>query len=270
MSDVEQIYDLFVAANPVPDDRAITADPQPFTDAEPTHRTRMFVRRADQRHQRSWPRAVAAAALAVVAAGAVWGWWSASRPLQPAEPSDPATTVGALALQAVEEWLVALEAGDMDEVLARSGPATRSIEDRRVHEWAAAFSTHGLPTIIDECAIVPPAIEPISVRCRATSSDPVAAELGVVEMVAPFIVVDGLVDWQAYRGGDLASVNAAYAQYLTLFDPTGLEAFCRPAAYEPGTFVQNGGLALTGECAALVAPLAEQVAEWVRNGRPAP
>ena len=70
------------------------------------------------------------------------------------------------------------------------------------------------------------------------------------------------------RRGNISDVNDAYATYLLLFHTAEYEARCLPAAFPPGSVIGDRGLALTGVCADLAAPLAADVVEWIRDGRP--
>jgi len=91
---------------------------------------------------------------------------------------------------------------------------------------------------------------------------------GVAEVVAPFDYNNGLITWRPYTGGNISVVNDAYSSYLRMFHTAEYEASCSPAAYTPGTVIQDRGPALTGECAQLAAPLAADVVRWISDGRP--
>lgn len=269
MTNADQVFEMFAAANPVPDEEHLRSEaPPPVRDATTPLASLAPVRTIEPGRPR-W-HLVAAAMLIVIGTGGAWAWITRTSDPQPARPPDTATTIETRALRAVEVWLSSIESGNVDAVMELSGLATRDREDRRVHEWAAGFAAAGVPTVVTDCRVITSTVSSAAVECRATVMHPVAAELGLPELVAPFSYADGLVDWQPYRGGDLGAINAAFAAYASAYEPEQFELSCRPAAYEPGTFIQNGGVALTGECAALLAPLAEDVAQWLREGRPAP
>jgi hypothetical protein len=185
-----------------------------------------------------------------------------------AEPESAEDSLRREAVSAAEEWLAALNAGAIDQVIERSGPGARSQADQRVHEWQAGLAAAGMPIQVEACDVVSVTGSIARVECNVRLGDLVAMELNVAELVAPFDYSDGLITWRPYTGGSISDVNDAYASYLRLYHATEFDARCSPAAYAPGTIIQDRGLALTGECADLAAPLAADVAQWLRDGRP--
>ena len=127
-----------------------------------------------------------------------------------------------------------------------------------------------MPTQVKFCEVREIVGETAMVDCDVSLGDAVAVELAVSELVAPFQYEAGLVSWRPYQGGDISLVNGAYSNFLRMFHSVEYEDVCSPASYVPGTVVQDQLLALTGECADLAAPLADEVVQWIRDGRPNP
>lgn len=195
--------------------------------------------------------------------------WPDRPVLQPvAEPPSPEEVLRRNAVSAAEAWLAALITGDIDRVMALSGPGARSEADRRVHEWQAGLAAEGMPIEVQGCLVASVFGSMARVECHVRLGDLVAIELSIAELVAPFDYTNGLITWRPYTGGNISDVNDAYASYLRSFHTPEYEAHCSPAAYTPGTMIRDRGLALTGECAQLAAPLAADIAQWIRDGRP--
>ncbi len=268
MTDPNVVFAKFVAANPVPDVSGID-EPRPDVTAIISG---AGARSATPRPTAPAPRrgawAAAAAFLLVLALGGLFLAWPDRPVSQPAAPPSPEEVLRQDAVSAVANWLAALNAGDIDRVMALSDLGARSEADRRVHEWQAGFATEGTPIDVQGCVAASVAGATARVECNVRLGDPVAIELGVAELVAPFDYNDGLITWRPYTGGNVSDVNDAYSSYLRLFHTAEYEARCSPAAYTPGTVIQDRGLALTGECAQLAAPLAADVVRWIRDGRP--
>lgn len=286
MTAPDVVFAEFVQANPVPDVADLAglrpevttlplSDPA-AVDGWASDELVSAVRQQPPR--RAW---LAAAALlsVIVIVGVVAAWPSqpgvqvGSRDPEGAasEVAEPQTAEDALrlaAVAAVEEWIAALDAGDIDRVLALSGESARSDADRRMYEWLVAWADAGLPVETDGCEAASMVASMVRVECDVRLSDPVAGLLGLADLVGPFDHRDGLVTWQPWVGGDIGELNNAWASYLRTFHPAAYEAQCSPAAYEPGTVVASRGLALTADCAELAMPLAEDVADWVAAGMP--
>jgi len=269
MSNPDVVFARFVAANPAPDPNPVPGTlPSADVILDSIHRPRRGrVEPGPGRRRRGWALALVSF-LVVVSVGVGLNWLRG-------EPDSDATlnaseTTKRDAVSTAERWLDAVNRGDIDTAMELSAPATNTLADRRVNEWLAGFAAHGMPTRVITCQVVEASVDRASVECQIRLSDPVSVETGQSELVAPFLFEDGLVAWQPYRGGDISQVNAAYSDYLRQFHATDYERVCAPDAYESGSVVQDRLLALTGECAELAAPLADEVAQWIRDGRPLP
>lgn len=272
----DEVFAMFASANPV---STLERDAAPIPAVEDVLRSP--TRAGAQRRLeplvapvgRRWLVAAAAFALVVIAVGLSLALVR-SDPVAPVAPTtttlDPLVAVAADAEAAAAEFLAAIAAGDIDAVMALSTPDASSVSDRRVHEFLAAFAAAGMSATTGECAAEQVTPSSALVRCAVTSGDVVAAELNEAEVVFPFRYQDGLLAWQQFEGADFGAVNRAYADYLRLFRPVEYEAVCSPGAYAPGSIVQSSLLALTGECGELVASVADEVATWIGDGRPAP
>lgn len=111
----------------------------------------------------------------------------------------------------------------------------------------------------------------IEVGCEVTSSDPVHAAFGVADIVAQFRVTeDGTISWVPgpWERGDSRTANRADSDYLRTFHDAEFREACSPLQHEAGTIHSSSNLALTAACAELWAPLSDDVAQWVRDGRP--
>ena len=269
MTDPDVVFAKLVDANPVPSiadvDEAVPAVAAILSGAPATTGRLQDVTPARPR----WAWVAAAAVVLVVAVGGLF----LARRDQPAtqiatEPPSPEEALGQDAVSTTEVWLAALNAGDIDRVMALSDPATRTEADRRVHEWQAGLAAAGMPIEVRACGVASVVGSVARVECAVRLGDLVAVELGVADLVAPFGYNDGLIAWRPYTGGNISDVNDAYSSYLQLFHTAEYEARCSPAAYPPGGVVQDRGLALTGECAQVAAPLAADIAQWISDGRP--
>ncbi len=287
MSHPDDVFAAFIDANPVPD-VAVLEGGRPsaelfLSDLErrgtvmkTTEGRRIPPDFGDQPSRRlsappgRWLVAAAAFAAVLAVGGIWWAVTAGNRGPEPAQPP-PEDTVGPEALTQAEAWLAALNAGDVESILAIAGSSQADVDDRRMYEYHAVFATSGRPsTTVHGCEIESANDRLAIVNCRVTLNDPVAAAVGLGELISPFTYFNDALTWQPFEGGDIGLVNRAYAEYLQLFRPAEYEAACSPLAYEPGSVVQNGGIALTGECAELQTPLSDAVADWVEQGRPQP
>lgn len=268
MTAPDTVFAFFVEANPVPDESAMSAAPPPAN----TVVMQPQVSRTASTTRAPLARRGMLVAVATFAAVAVLGalWLIGPARNRTSEPASPEELMSRRAIAAVEAIVTARNEGDVDRVLALSTPAPASgaLSARRVQEFQAGFAAAGMPTLVRSCeTTVAPAVL-VAGECLIELTDPVAAELGAAEQVAPFRFENGLVTTLEYRGDSLLAVNRAYSEYLRSFFPEEYSTACQPGAYEPGSIVQSELLALTGECAAVAAPLADEVAEWIRAGRP--
>ena len=196
---------------------------------------------------------------------------------QPDVTNDPATVNSEAArvdaaIVTTETFLAAINSGDVDRLISMSNPeATDLVKDRSMWELNAVMTTSGYELEVGACA--PSLVTElfVAVACDITFTDPVFAAEGVSALVFPIWVFnDGTTAWRPMQGGDFSAANRDYADYLRTFHTSEYEAVCSPSAYELGSINSDGGLALTGDCAQLYVPLALDVAEWVRDGKPLP
>lgn len=283
----ETVYGLLVEANPVPDPSAIAVqrNTQPSRPDDGS-KTMLTVEPKTQHSSRKNPHnrgrlvAIAASVALIVAIGALLLARDDTEPSEPAGPvvtgdadvATPATREEA-AVATATDFYQAVSVGDVDTAIAMSNPEYTDLEkDRQMWEMNAVTATEGEPWTIGSC-------EPtasvnslfIEIGCEVMINDPVWQVLGVSELVAPVRVFDDLTTvWRPFEGADFGAANRAYAEYLRIFHATEYDAVCSPAAYEQGAATQSSGLALTGPCAEVWVPLADEVAQWVADGRPQP
>lgn len=270
MTNPEVVFARFVAANPVPDPIALHSQGPDADDMvamlNDTMPTALPLSSSGWPRRRSWLAAVAAFMVIVgLSAASIW----IGDPSEPAS-TDPVEFVRHDAITKAEQWIVAVNAGEIEHVMSMSSPNSTSVADQRVHEWVAGFAAQGMPVQVQSCEVSTATSQDAIVECQVRLTDAVATHLGVAELTAPFRYSGGLLAWQPYMGADIGEVNDAYSTYLRLYHPTEYETVCAPAAYEAGSIVQDKGLALTGACAELAAPLADEIVLWIREGRPGP
>lgn len=269
MTDTEIVIRELEIANPVPDPSALhrlrPAVEEMLAAAKGSGEQLRLARPATSINS-GWMVAVASFVV-VLGLGAAFVWMMSPSTTEPADRIDQ---IERDAVAAAEQWLDATNRGDVARVMALSSPTSRDVSDQRMYEWLAGLAENGMPVEVDACVAVNATEQAASVECRVRLGDLVAVELGLSELTAPFLFSDGFVAWQPYRGGDISQVNRAYSNYLSQYHRDEYEAACFISAYERGSVVFDGGLALTGECAELAAPLADEVVQWIRDGRPAP
>lgn len=278
----DAVFDLLVAADPVPDPGARPgidpSAPPPWSSsphapvlefvAEPTPTPAEAARR-----RLRWATAAAAAAIVVAAVAALTIDRGGRTPIDRADESAPTPaptlTREAQAVETAERFYDALNAGDVETMVAMTNPDFSVVDaDRRMWEMNAVRATGGAPWTIGACEPVSVGTS-IEVACEVTIGDPVFAELGVDELIAPVRVFDDQTTrWLPFRGGDFEAANRAYAEYLQAYRSDDYDDVCDPAAHDPGTINASGGLALTAECGELWGPLDDDVAQWIRDGRP--
>lgn len=283
----EAVYTLLVEANPVPDPADETmrpvlerlrptpvrsetmqlTTPRPVDSASPTPRRSRLI------------AAAAATTIAIVAIGAVVLTRDDTEPAEPASPPPtdatdrlPPVVSHEVAIDTARVYLDAFSRGDVDTALAMTDDGVPSLEaERNIVEMWAVLDRILEPAATYEACSASDALGWIEVRCDATVNDPVAIELGVDQGVWPIRVNDDLtVRWLPIEGVEFSQSNWAYSDYLRAYHPTEYEVACQPGAYEVGTIHANANLALTGACAELFVPLADDVVQWIRDGRPEP
>lgn len=280
----EAVYQLLVDANPVPapderGDRSMS-DLRDHLGSEPmyTLETETVHPAADPNDRR--PRrfvALAAAAAAIIAIGAlvlaVTARDTADPEPVPADqvaPPPPSRTDRAIATASA--FYQAVHAGDVATVLAMSNEQyTDPVADEQMWEMNATLIENGESRTIRSCEPLDVVELFVEVGCTVTTDEPVWNELGTTEYVAPVRVFDDQsTQWLPIIDSPFAGPNRAYAEYVQAYLPEMYDAVCDPLVYEPGTVVQDGGLALTAECAEVWAPIGDDVARWIAEGRPMP
>ncbi len=198
------------------------------------------------------------AELMVAVAADVAAWIEAGRPALDA-PTEESR------VEAAQAFMEAIAAGDVEAVVALSSPdGTVRDADRRMWEFLAT-SYEEYPIEVQGCAADPAADGgAVRVVCDVVDSSPVAAVVGLTETRWPFLVYDnGGVLWRPAEP-DLAPIPRAFTEYLQIHDPDAYRDHCD---FSTG-INYNGGLALTGECAAVITPITQDVADWILAGRP--
>lgn len=283
----ETAYALLVDANPVPDPGTVpttrlerVASPHPGSTPMLTLEQETHSPSTKEPNRRGWLVAAAAAVIAVVAIGVVALTRDDPEPVQPAVPvitaDDDAlpapSTRESDAIATGAAFYRAAVAGDVDNVLAMSNPEfTDAAADRQMWEMIAVTTSVGEPWTIDDCSQIGSDSLSVEVGCDVHINDPVWEALDVADLVAPVRVFDDQsTQWRPFRGADFSAANRTYAEYLSAFHAAEYDAVCNPTAYELGTIILDGGLALTASCAELWVPLASDVAGWIDNGQPQP
>jgi hypothetical protein len=259
----DTVFAYFVDANPVLDE-SIPGGAIPSLD--PDNQTRVALTPPGPRVPRRGLLVAAAAFVAVMVTAVALVLFSL-RSTDP-QPADPEELLLNEAVVAIEDYFAAIEAGDVDAAMAHLAEHERTVVNRTVHEWRSAVAAAGMPQTIKACDLEAVSMTRVEGRCTLLLNDPVADELGAGEQVARFTYESGLLTESAFEGESIGKVNASYSEYVRTFHEDEYNAVCQPGAYEPGTFVQSELLALTGECATFVAPLADDVVAWLRAGRP--
>ncbi len=289
----ETVYDLLVAANPVPD-RNVEAKSssafgtssrprEPWSEPMQTIEPDLIVTPTEEPpSRRRWIAAAAAAAFVALAitAGLLASNRDDDQPVITSDDADqsedaaPAETAEAAridaALSVASTYHATFNAGDVDGLVALSNPDyTNVTADRAMYEMNAVIIAANGPWTIGECRSTDVTSLFVEVECDVVVSDPVFETLGLAELRSPLRVFDdGTVTWVPFRGVDFGLANGAVSDYLREYDPVGYEAVCSPAAYETGSVNSDRGLALTQSCAELWAPLATDIATWIDEGRP--
>jgi len=291
MSRPDAVFAAFVEANPVPDESAISDDRRSATRflgtlerggtpmseiteirGEHDESASVIEQRNEKRRRPPGGRWMAAAAafLGVLLVGGFVYALVTSGDAEPAQPPDPVEVAETEALALARSWVTAMGEGDVDTILAMAREDQKDLANRRLYEFQAVFASFGMGGDLQGCEIASSVPGYVFVECTVVESDPVARAVGVSEVTVPFRYSVGSLTWQPFEDAEFSLVNEAYAEYMSLYHPAQYESVCSPDAYEPRAIVTDAGRALTGECAAVEAPLAEDIAQWVRDGRPQP
>lgn len=284
----ERVYALLVEANPVPEPdaylEAMIADQGSLRLVDSRRenmKTQEPIRELtpESPAKRPWMAAAAAAIVIVLAIGVV-AWLAGSGDEAPVVDEVPPTTAvietasAAEALAATEAFFAALSAGDIDAVARITNPGGNASEaDRRMWGFNAALFAAGYEWGVGACtATTNPAGSRVAVECPYSVGFPPFIALGITDLVSPFdyLTDSGELRWSEFEGADFSSGNAATADYLRTFHLADYDAFCAPTAYETGGVVQDRGLSLTPECAAVIIPLMDDLVAWIESGQPDP
>ncbi len=279
MSTTEQIYELLIQANPVPHPDALLPDlPTAAPNLHVLDPGRSPMQTQDKvtpipstQPRKRWVPAVAAAAAVVIIIAAVTlvldrtGDDPAPVVDTPAPELDPNAEREAAAVAAVERFHAAINAGDMETIVALAQPDEA---DLQMFESNAAMAAE-YPQEVRRCVAAITTEELVRVECEVVMSAPVFVALGVGELVFPWqVYADGLVEWRPWEGVDPGEINRAYRDYLRLHHLEAYEEVCDPSRYTFGTINFDGGMAFTAPCAELQLSVEEDVAAWIEAGRP--
>lgn len=292
MNSPERVYALLVEADPVPDPETLAATPEEATSPhlhvvdprrdpmQTDERVRTLKPRPPGR--RRWIPALVAGLAVVVAVVAAVVLLRSDEAVPPAEEPQPAPTLEeesvrmADAEAKIDVLIEAIAADDIDAVEEVVEPEGELIErDRNMYEYLAVVETAGYGYGSADCNAVtdPSRRQFVTVICDVTVADPVAEELDSERLAIPWRVwADGHIDWLPAEGVGYEPANRAYAEYLRAFYPTEYEQTCDLIPYlSAGISAQDAfGLALTRECAQFATPHADEVVQWIRDGRPTP
>lgn len=219
---------------------------------------------------RRWALATAAVLLLIGLLAVAVAARDSGEPELPADDPIPTPTREEIAVDTAVRFWTAVNTGDVDTAIEMSyGDETDLGADRELWELHAAAIAAGETRTIRSC-------EPgwvnrlfVEVECTIVIDEPVYAFFDTTEYVNPAKVYDdGSVAWEPTIGRPYTEPNRAYAEYLRTFHPDEYAAVCDPTAYQPGSIVNDSGLALTRACGELAMPLADDVAAWLAAGRP--
>ena len=297
-----RILDLVAGIDPVPDESALLAGEGEFEatrrlvkersimlqpaieTTEPDEHGRRtsesdvpFDELAARRRNRIWVTAVAlsAAAAVVLVVAIVGGAFDSAGESDVVDSPDTDVTVdseeaafAAEAMDAAESYLAALDSGDVDTLMELAAPSDSLDADRLMWEFNAAFSERGMGLTTTGCEQQMGNDQVVVIECTSISADPVQLALGVEEQVSPVYYRENGLEWGPAYGDGLADASRAFRTYLSDRYPDEYDAVCDPTGYDARSINQNAGLALTGPCGEFAATHAEEVAQWIRDGRP--
>lgn len=274
----ERIYALLVEANPVhdPDELLERLEHQGsrlhlVESRRPAMQTEERFDTSQRARATPWRRGLGIALVSLVAVIAVAVAVIAINSNEPAVTADEQVPSTQRALDAVEAFVAALSRGDIDAVEAVMEPSGElSAADRAMWGFNAELFAAGRGFDMGTCtAEAPEGATLIAVACDITFGDSLHAQLGLDRLVMPFQYFSdsGRLGWRPFQGGDFSALNRASVEYLRAFHTPEYEASCDPSKFEFGTVNFDQGLALTPECGRLIAPLVDDIAKWVADGR---
>ncbi len=169
----------------------------------------------------------------------------------------------------IESLAAALEDGDVDAYLALLQTSLSDPERDRAAFFAISAPMH---VLLDQCEVLSTSSFMSEAMCPAEIRDPVRLEFGPADGVLGLVrygdglspVGDGTTDVRQYTDS-----STAYAAYLQQYLPDEYAASCDPDGYDREIRYEYG-VTLTPECGELLTTVADDVAEWVREGQPAP
>lgn len=167
----------------------------------------------------------------------------------------------------IEALATALDEGDVEAYLDLLQPSLSDSERDRAAYFFVAAPVH---LLVDECEILTVSGFVSEAICPAEITDPIRLEFGPSEGQLDLVrygdglspIGDGTLDASQYTNSSLAS-GAYLEQYL----PSEYASACDPSGYDREVRYEYG-VTLTPECGKLVAEVADEVAQWVRNGQP--
>lgn len=167
------------------------------------------------------------------------------------------------AIAIATQFLEAVHAGDVDTVYEMSNAETGDRDaDREMWEANAVSLELGETREITSCEVDRSTPQYVAVHCTVVTDEPVWVATGVGEhVVATEVYDDGTVQWRRTLDGGFTYPSLAYVDYLRAYQPAQYAAACDADARF---------LAQTPECARLYAPLADEVAQWIADGKPLP
>jgi hypothetical protein len=180
---------------------------------------------------------------------------------------DPNLVLEAELMAGIEAMAVALDSGDVDGFLELLQPSLSDAERERAAFFATSAPMHVTP---EKCTVTVVSNFISEAECPVEIVEPVRLELGPAEGKEDFAryadgmatLGDGTLDPSQYTQSSLA-----YAEYLQQYLPEEYAAACDSAGYDTEIRYEYG-VTLTRACGELLATVAEDVAEWIREGRP--
>jgi hypothetical protein len=183
--------------------------------------------------------------------------------------ANPGAELEAAFMTEIESLAAALDSGDLDTYL---GLLQASLSDPEL-DRAAFFAVSVRPhVLVDECEILSVSDFVSDAVCPTEITDPVRLEFGPPEGGIQLLRYgdglspkgDGSHDVRQYTDS-----STAYGSYLQQYMPDEYAAACDPDAYDREIRFEYG-VTLTPECGELLAEVADDVAQWVRDGQPSP
>lgn len=170
--------------------------------------------------------------------------------------------VQSAAVGALEEWALALSAGDADGAIALLDPSEDGMV--AVVEFFAEYAA--IQRIEDDCT------ENefggvIRVSCTLVVNEPIMNVLGLDRMK---MVVEYTENGLVFRDfGDRMQALQNFSRYARTYQSEAFDEVCNPDTVDASGWVESGHV-LTAPCGELYAELARDVAFWIAADRPMP